>query len=66
MMRLTGPDDPPRISIVERKHPTMPNFRHVYVQVFLGQFFPEARPLEEFPVFGWKLTLTADQVRSPI
>lgn len=66
MLRAFGPDDLPRIKIVEREHPQVLNFRRAHLQVFLGRCFPEDSPLEEFPVGGWKLVFTADELEPPV
>jgi len=55
MMRLVGPDDSPRITIIERAHPSLENFKRYYWQVFLGHCVPEDWPLEEWPHGGWVL-----------
>jgi hypothetical protein len=65
MMRAFGPDDLPRIKIVKEAHPSVSNFKRTHVQVFLGRCFPEDYPLEDFPVGGWTVRYTADELRPP-
>jgi hypothetical protein len=61
MIRAVSPDDSPRIKIIERSHPYLPNFKHYYRQVFLGRCVPEDRPLEEWPQGGWILRIPPEQ-----
>jgi len=61
MIRLIGPQDSPRIRIVERKHPSLENFKRYYWQVSRGKCFPGDHPLEEWAQGGWVLYASAEQ-----